>query len=281
MASLGKRSQLHVVRIATPGVYLDAGPLGEILLPGVYVPTGTITGQAFDVFIHRDSEDRLVATTESPYGEVGEFVALQVIASDPSRGAFLDWGLSKDLLLPIREQDRRVEVGQFVVVYILVDERSDRIVASSRLNRHLNLTPPNYRANQPVKLLVIEPTALGYTAIVDRAHLGLLYHNELPAPIGTGEKLDGYVRAVRADGKIDLSLNPAGYRRVAPLKGQILDALTAAGGRLPYSDGSSPEEIWAAFACSKKAFKQAIGALFRERKIVIEERAITANSAPP
>jgi len=274
MASLGKHSHLLVVRVATPGVYLDGGELGEILLPGCYVPTGTIPGEAFEVFIHRDSEDRLVATTESPYAEVGEFAALQVIASDPQRGAFLDWGLKKDLLLPIREQARRVEVGQRVVVAIFVDQRSNRIVASSRLNRHLNLTPANYRENQPVKLLVVGPTTLGYNVIVEGAHLGLLYHNELPAPIEIGQPLDGYVRAVRPDGKIDLSLNAAGYRRVAPVKDRILEALQQAGGKLPYCDASSPDQIWTAFACSKKAFKQAIGALFRERKIVIEERGI-------
>lgn len=274
MACLGKRSHLFVVRLATPGAYLDGGELGEILLPGRYVPAGTIAGQSFEVFIHRDSEDRLVATTESPYGEVGEFAALQVVAVDPQRGAFLDWGLNKDLLLPIREQARRVEVGQRVVVYIFVDERSDRIVASSRLNRHLNLTPANYRENQPVKLLVVGPTTLGYNAIIENVHLGLLYHNELPAPIEIGQQLDGYIRAVRPEGKIDLSLNPSGYQRVAPLKDRILKALNEAGGKLPCGDDSSPDQIWAMFACSKTAFKQAIGALFRERKILIEGRAI-------
>jgi predicted RNA-binding protein (virulence factor B family) len=203
---------------------------------------------------------------------VGEFAALRVVAIDPNRGAFLDWGLSKDLLLPIREQSRRVEVGQRVVVRIFIDERSNRIVASSRLDRHLNLTPANYRENQPVKLLVVGPTTLGYTAIVNGTHLGLLYRNELPAPIGIGEALDGYIRAVRPDGKIDLSLNPAGYQRVAPIKDRILEALKQGGGSLPYGDASSPDEIWAAFACSKKAFKQAIGALLRERKIATEGR---------
>ena len=274
MASLGKRSRLFVIRLATPGVYLDGGELGEILLPGRYVPPGTISGEAFDVFVHRDSEDRLVATTETPYGEAGQFAALQVIAVDPQRGAFLDWGLQKDLLLPIREQARRVEVGQRVVAYIFVDPRSDRIVASTRLNRHLNLTPARYRQNQPVKLLVVGPSTLGYNAIVDGAHLGLLYHNELPAPLEIGQQWDGYVRAVRPDGKIDLSLNPAGYQRVAPVKERILDALGRAGGRLPYGDNTPPEQIWTAFACSKKAFKQAIGSLFRERRIVISKGEI-------
>ena len=275
MASLGTRSQLFVVRVATPGVYLDGGELGEILLPGRYVPQGTIPGQSFDVFVHRDSEDRLVATTETPYGEVGEFAALQVVSSDPQRGAFLDWGLSKDLLLPIREQAQRVEVGQRVVVYISVDQQTDRIVASSRLNRHLNQTAANYRENQPVDLLIVSPTTLGYNAIIEGAHLGLLYHNELPAPIEIGERFQGYVRTVRPDGKIDLSLNPAGYKRVNTLKEQILEKLTQAGGKLPYSDSSTPDQIWNVFGCSKKAFKQAIGALFKERKIIIADTGVS------
>lgn len=274
MASLGTRSQLFVVRVATPGVYLDGGELGEILLPGRYVPAGTIPGQSFDVFVHRDSEDRLVATTEIPYGEVGEFAALQVVSSDPQRGAFLDWGLSKDLLLPIREQAQRVEVGQRVVVYISVDQQTDRIVASSRLSRHLNQTAANYRENQPVDLLIVGPTTLGYNAIIEGAHLGLLYHNELPAPIEIGERFKGFIKTVRPDGKIDLSLNPAGYKRVNTLKEHILEKLIQAGGKLPYSDSSTPDQIWNVFGCSKKAFKQAIGALFKERKIMLSDHGI-------
>jgi uncharacterized protein len=271
---IGKRSKLSVARIATPGVYLDGGERGEILLPGRYVPAGTLVGEAFDVFVHRDSEDRLVATTETPRAEVGDFAALRVVSSNPTIGAFLDWGLSKDLLLPIREQSSRVGPGDWVVAYVFVDIKTDRIVATTRLNRHLNVTPPDYAEGQPVDLLVTGRTTLGYNAIVCSAHNGLLYHNELPAPLKIGQKLDGYIRAVRADGKIDLTINPAGYQRVAPLKEQILEMLTARGGKLPYGDGSSPEEIRVAFGVSKKAFKQAIGSLYRERLIVIEERGI-------
>ena len=211
-ASLGKRSHLFVVRAATPGVYLDGGELGEILLPGRYVPPGTLSGQSFDVFVHRDSEDRLVATTESPLGEVGEFAALRVVAVDPHRGAFLDWGLSKDLLLPIREQERRVEVGQRIVVYLFVDQRSDRIVASARLHRHLNLTPPAYRPNELVKLLVVGPTALGYNAIVDVPPTwGCCICNELPVPIEIGQQFDGamFARCARTEKSISASTRPA------------------------------------------------------------------------
>jgi hypothetical protein len=270
MAKIGRRNILWVARIATPGVYLDGGERGEILLPGRYVPKGTIVGESFDVFVHRDSEDRLVATTETPRALVGEFAAFRVVSADPRIGAFLDWGLSKDLLLPIREQSRRVSPGEWVVAYVFVDVKTDRIVATTRLNRHLNVTAPAYAE----ELLVTGRTALGYSAIVNGAHIGLLYHNELPGPLDVGQRLDGYIRAVRPDGKIDLSINPAGYGRVAPLKEQILEALSSGGGALPLGDGSSPAEIRGAFGVSKKAFKQAIGALYRERRIVIGERGI-------
>jgi hypothetical protein len=177
-------------------------------------------------------------------------------------------------LLPIREQSRRVEPGDWVVAYIFVDLKTDRIVATTRLNRHLNVTPPVYAEGQAVDLLVTGRTSLGYNAIVCGAHYGLLYRNELPEPLTIGQKLDGYIRLVRPDGKIDLTLNASGYRRVAPLKEQVLEALAARGGTLPYGDGSSPQEIRGAFGVSKKSFKQAVGALYRERRIAIEAKGI-------
>jgi predicted RNA-binding protein (virulence factor B family) len=274
VAKIGKRNILWALRIATPGVYLDGGDRGEILLPGRYVPKGTMVGESFDVFVHRDSEDRLVATTETPRAMVGEFAPLRVVSTNPSIGAFLDWGLSKDLLLPIREQSRRVSPGDWVVAYIFLDLKTDRIVATTRLNRHLNVTPPEYAVGQPVELLVTGGTTLGYNAIIADAHMGLLYHNDLPGPLKVGQKIDGYIRSVRPDGKIDLTINPAGYEKVAPLKEQVLEALAAKGGSLPLNDASTPEEIRNAFGVSKKAFKQAIGALYRERKIVIEDSGI-------
>jgi predicted RNA-binding protein (virulence factor B family) len=275
---IGKRSTLSVTRVATPGVFLDGGVRGEILLPGRYVPAGTIPGESFDVFVHRDSEDRLVATTEVPRAVVGEFAGLRVISVNPRIGAFLDWGLSKDLLLPIREQSRRVAAGDVVVAYIFVDLKTDRIVATTRLNRHLNVVPPDYAEGQAVDLMVADRTTLGYNAIVNGAHMGLLFHNEIPGTLGVGQKLDGYVRAVRPDGKLDLSINSSGYGRVAPLKEQVLEALSKSGGTLALSDASSPDEIRRKFGVSKKAFKQAIGALYRERLIRIEAKGIALQS---
>jgi predicted RNA-binding protein (virulence factor B family) len=271
---IGKRSRLSVTRIATPGVYLDGGERGEILLPGRYVPPGTLPGESFDVFVHRDSEDRLVATTEIPKAMVGDFAALRVVSANPGSGAFLDWGLSKDLFLPLREQSQRVAAGDVVVAYIFVDIKTDRIVATTRINRRLNVVPPDYVEGQPVDLLIAGRTDLGYNAIVCSAHMGLLYHNELPAPLAIGQKVDGYVRAIRSDGKIDLAIDPSGYGRVAPLKEQLVEALVSAGGKLPFSDASPPEVIRREFGVSKKAFKQAIGALYKERLITIENGGI-------
>jgi predicted RNA-binding protein (virulence factor B family) len=274
MAILGKRNTLPIVRQAPPGYYLDGGTHGEILLPGRYVPPTATPGGMIDVFVYRDSEDRLVATTETPLAMVGDFAFLRVVSVTPSIGAFLDWGLEKDLLLPRREFAGGIRAGGHALVYVMLDERSDRIVATARLNRHLNLTPPNYTPGQAVKLIVESETPLGYKAIIDRAHLGLLYRAELAGPLSVGQALDGFIRTVRPDGKIDLGLDPAGHRRLGPLSGQILAALTKAGGHLPYHDGSSPEEIRAAFGMSKKAFKQAIGVLYREHRIVIDPAGI-------
>ena len=281
MVTIGKRSTLRVIRIATPGVFLDGEDLGEILLPGRYVPRGTIPGEAIEVFVHRDSEDRIVATTEKPAASVNEFACLKVVSINARVGAFLSWGLSKDLLLPMREQAKRLNVGDWVVVFIYVDDKTDRIVASSRLNRHLNRTPPVYAEGQRVNLLVFDETELGFKAIVENAHLGLLYHTDLAAPLKLGQQIAGYVRTVRDDGKIDLSLDRAGYHRVAPLTQTILEALKTAGDSLPFSDKSSPEEIRDTFGVSKKAFKQAIGALFRDRQILIEDTGIRLVPPPP
>lgn len=277
MALIGKRNLLPFVREATPGYYLDGGSHGEILLPGRYLKQRPTVGTPIDVFVYRDSEDRLVATTEAPYAEVGQFAYLRVVSINPRIGVFLDWGLEKDLLLPLREQSGPLQVGAWLVVHVALDTRTDRIIASSRLHRYLNLTPPTFTPGQPVKLLVLDSTPLGYNAVVNHTHRGLLYFNDLPGPLSTGQSLDGFIRTVRPDGKIDLTPHGArvGYQRIVPLTDKILDAIKASpGGRLALHDGSSPEEIRATFEVSKKAFKQAIGILFKARRIVIEDTGI-------
>jgi hypothetical protein len=268
MPTIGKRNTLKIVRAAQPGLYLDGGELGEILLPGKFIPRDLKPKDLLNVFIYLDSEDRLVATTETPIAEVGDFVALKVIGINRNVGAFLDWGLSKDLLLPFREQTRPPRMGEKIVVYILLDSASKRIVASARLNRHLSLEAPEYQPGQQVNLLIINRTPLGYNAIIENAHRGLLYSDRTSAPLEIGQRLKGYVRNIRDGGKIDLTLDPPGaYKQVPSLTGQILEALQSNGGKIDFDDSTSPELVRAKFAVSKNTFKRALSALYKKRRI--------------
>lgn len=281
MALLGKINILTVLKDAPPGLYLDGGDLGEILLPGDSIPSGAGPDDELQVFLYRDSEDRLVATTHDPLACVGDFAALRVKQIHPTIGAFLDWGLNKDLLLPMREQERRIHKGDIVVVFVFIDEVSQRIIATTRWRDHLSATPPNYSEGAAVSLLIAGESPLGYNAIVDNAHVGLLFRSELGSPLKVGDKCKGYVRNVRPDGKLDLGLDPEGYQRIAPLADRILTALRSKEGKLPVHEGSSPEDIRAAFQTSKKAFKQAIGNLYRQRLIEINGADIVLRKSEP
>ena len=275
MTAIGQRALLRVVREAPPGLYLDGEELGEILLPRRYIPAGTVAGDELDVFVHRDSEDRLVATTEKPEAVVGEFACMRVVDTHPGMGAFLDWGLSKDLLLPNREQSRKVQAGERVIAGVILDTSTGRIIASTRLNALLDRIPPSYEKGQRVSLLIAAATPLGYKAIVENAHWGMLYKTDLSGQLDAGQRLEGYIREIRPDGKIDLALDRAGYRRVVPLAIQILEAVKENGGRLDFDDDSPPEAIRATFGTSKKAFKQALGALLRGRRIRFDHPGIS------
>lgn len=274
MAVIGQRNRLTILYETDSGYYLDGEELGEILLPGKYIPRGSRPGEIVDVFLYRDSEDRLVATTEYPLAMVGQFASLRVVGMNPRVGCFLDWGLAKDLLLPIREQKEGLEMGYWVVVAVLLDQQTDRLVASARISRHLDLTPPNYHEGEEVELLIIGATDLGFKAIVNNAHTGLLYRAEVAGELKMGQKMNGYIRAVREDGKIDLGLDRAGHRRITDYQGDIIESLEAAGGAMEYDDKSTPEEIREVFGMSKKAFKQAIGTLFKARRIMIANGGI-------
>jgi len=263
----GKMWSLTVLREAAPGLYLDGLNLGEILLPGAQIPAGTKAGDALDVFVHHDSEDRLVATIKRPLAQLNQVAGLEVVGVRPSVGAFLNLGLDKDLLLPLREQTRTLRTGDWVVAIVLLDKVSGRLIASCRLHRHIHQSFPEYTEGQAVSLVIAEETDLGFKAVVDHAHWGLLYRTELCTDLVPGDEIDGYIRSVRDDGKIDLRLDPAGYQRVAPLAQQILTALEAEGGTLLFNDKSTPEAIRDKFATSKKAFKQALGVLLRKGRI--------------
>lgn len=267
MATIGRRNRLSIERSSGPGLYLNGGELGEILLPGRYIPADIKPGDTLDVFVYLDSEDRLVATTEIPKVMVGEFACLKVLSVHPRAGAFLDWGLPKDLLLPFPEQETPVRAGKTVAVYVYLDPQSKRIVASTRLKRFLNRSGDTYQEKQPVNLLIVRQTPLGYNAIVNNDRMALLYHNSVGVPLTIGQRLKGFVRTVREDGKLDLTLDQAGYSRVLPLKLRIVSALKDNGGKLPLDDDTPPLVIREKFQCSKNAFKAALGALYKSRRI--------------
>ena len=274
MAILGRRNTLAIIRESQPGLYLDGGELGEILLPKRYIPPGLLPKQKLDVFVYRDSEDRLVASTEKPHAMVGEFGYMQVKNVNSQAGAFLDWGLAKDLLVPFREQEFPLRVGDWLVVYVGLDVKTNRIIASTRLNRHLNHDTPAYRDNEPVNLLIAGKTPLGYNAIVNHAHMGLLYKSQLATALKIGQRIKGFVRTVRPSGKIDLALDATGYKRVEPLTNLIVTALKMSGGRLPLDDDTSPVAVRQNFNVSKKAFKQALGKLYKTRRIAFTKPGI-------
>jgi len=281
MANIGERAELAILRDSSPGMFLDSeSDLGEILLPGREIPTSAKDwkiGDTVNVFLYRDSEDRPVATAQYPMVMPGEFAYLECV-STTGFGAFLDWGLQKDLFIPLREQSNRLEVGKSYVVYVYVDQESDRIVASSRINRHLSKDYPRYLIGQEVDLILYGKTDLGYKAIIDGEHSGVLFENEVFRRLRAGEKTKGYIKQVRDDGKIDLSLDPPGRKRIETLEERIEAELDRRGGHWELCDKSSPEAIKSALGVSKKAFKQATGALFRKRKITISTDGIRSVS---
>jgi predicted RNA-binding protein (virulence factor B family) len=274
MAEIGRLNSLEILHRTPQGFYLDGAEHGEILLPSRYVIESMKEGDTITVFIYRDSEDRLIATTDRPKAIVGEFAGLKVTSVHPTVGVFLDWGLPKDLLLPYREQTKPARKDQIVVVRIILDPKSERIIASARLNRWLEKQAPRYRRGQSVRLLISERTPMGLNALINESHVGLLYRDPSIAHLDPGDKLKGYIQQVRDDGKIDLTLNPDRGARVVSLSSQILEQLSNNDGFLPLTDKSSPELIRDHFGVSKKVFKQTIGNLFKERKITLEDNGI-------
>ncbi|GAB2473115.1 GntR family transcriptional regulator [Hymenobacter qilianensis] len=261
MLALGDYNELEVARAVDFGLYLTSDD-GDLLLPIKYVPEGTQIGDRLRVFVYRDSEDRLIATTLEPLARVGEFAALTV-RDVSSNGAFLEWGLEKDLFLPYRNQRQALRVGQRATVYVYLDENSDRIVASSKWEKYLPQADFPGKAGDQVELFVAQDTDLGYTVIVNGAYLGLVYHNEVFRPLRLGDKPTGYVRQIRPDGKLDISLQKVGYDEALDATETILTALRASGGALPLSDKSEPDDIYRRLGMSKKVFKKALGTLYK------------------
>ncbi|MGE8361331.1 CvfB family protein [Pseudomonas sp.] len=275
MAVIGRMNSLQIVKHTDFGLYLDGGAEGEILLPKRYIPTDieTEVDDWLNVFIYLDSDDKLIATTEKPKVQVGEFASLKVV--DINRvGLFLNWGLPKDLLLPHSEEKRPLQVGDYCVVHVFLDKRSKRITATARLDRYLDQTPAPYKVGQEVDLLVADATDMGFKAIINGKHWGLIHKNELFKFVRSGMQEKGFIKELRADGKISLSLQPVGQEAASSLSEQILAALRDKGGSLPLSDKSSPEAITALFRTSKGNFKKAIGGLYKQGLIVIHDDRI-------
>jgi len=273
MATIGERASLPILHEKSFGLFLDGGELGEILLPHREIPRGCSIGESLDVFLYTDSEDRPVATVKSPKVMPGQFGRLKCVAVT-GVGAFLDWGLPKDLLVPFREQKVRMDVGKNYLVHVHVDDQTGRVIASSRIARHMDLTPPDFRLEQEVDLIIFGKTDLGYKAIINGTHSGLIFANEVFQPLQPGEALKGYITAIRPDGKINLSLHPAGRAKVDDLESRILAELAARGGFWSIGDHSPAAEINDELGVSKRIFKQATGALFKKGRITIDNNGI-------
>lgn len=270
---LGRFNRLKIVKEVDFGLYLDGGEEGEILLPARYVPYNYEIGQEIDVFIYLDNEERLVATTLKPYVQVGEFAYLQVSWVN-QYGAFLDWGLMKDLFCPFREQKRKMEVGHSYIIHTHVDEESFRIMASAKVERYLSTERPPYAPDDEVNLLVWQHTNLGYKVIIDNKYQGLVFDNQVFRELEIGDSLKGYIIQVREDGKVDVALQKKGRQQTLDFADTLLKYMERNGGRCYLHDKSPAEEIYERFKVSKKVFKKAIGDLYKRRLIEITDHGL-------
>ena len=270
---LGKYNQLEVVKEVDFGVYLNGGDDGEILLPSRYVPEGCRPGDMLNVFIYLDNEERLIATTLQPLVQVGEFACLQV-AWVNEYGAFLDWGLMKDLFVPFREQKMKMQKGHRYVIHAHVDEDSYRIMASAKVEKFLSKDMPPYQPGEEVEVMAWQKTDLGYKVIVDNKFSGLVYQKEIFKALEPGMRMPAFVRQVREDGKIDLTLQKDGLQKVGDFSGVLLQYIKEQGGHTPLNDKSAAEDIYDTFGVSKKTFKKAVGDLYKKRLILLVEDGI-------
>ncbi len=273
MLKVGKINTLTIVKSLDFGVYLDGEDKGEILMPRRYVPEDAKVGDSIDAFIYLDSEDRLIATTETPLTQVGQFACLKVKQVNKA-GAFMEWGLPKDLFLPFGEQQRRVFEDDNVVVFTYIDADTGRIACSSKLGQFLKKESPEFKENDAVEIIIVERTNLGYKAIINSSYWGLLYENQIFEQINIGEKKKAYIHTIRPDGKIDLILQKPGYEKVSDISEQIFEKIKEEGGFIAITDHSDSEIIYDTFGISKKTFKKAIGNLYKNRKIILEDNGI-------
>ena len=277
---LGDYNNLKIVKRVSFGLYLDGDEDGEILLPAKYVPDGYDIGDIIKVFVYLDNEERLVATTEEPLAKVGDFALLRVAWTN-DYGAFLDWRLLKDLFVPFSEQEGKMVKGNSYLVYVTIDRKSYRIYASARLDKFLSRTKPPYETDEEVDIIVWRRTDLGWKVIVNGNHSGLVFANEVFRDLKTGDRLKGYVKRVRTDGKIDIALQRHGVAGDDDSSMRLLSAIEAQRGFLPLNDNSSPDEIYSMLGMSKKAFKRAAGKLYKQRLIIIDDDGLRLAAGRP
>ena len=270
---LGKFNELEVVKQVDFGMYLDGGEEGEILLPTRYVPEDCKVGDWLNVFLYLDNEERLIATTLTPLVQVGEFACLEVSWVNQF-GAFLNWGLMKDLFVPFSEQKMKMQVGNKYVIHAHIDDESFRIVASAKVDRYLSKEKAPYQPGEEVNILIWQKTDLGFKAIIENMYSGLLYDSEIFQTLHTGDTLKAYIKQVREDGKIDLILQKPGFEKVDDFSKTLYHYIADHGGRIGLNDKSPAEEIYDVFGVSKKTFKKAVGDLYKKRLILLHEDGI-------
>jgi len=274
MVEQGKEIELLIAKRATFGLFLKDESGEEVLLPNKYCSEEMKPGKPIRVFVHKDSEGRKVATTQTPEILLHEFALLKVTAVT-GVGAFMDWGLEKELMVPFREQKQKMEAGRWYIVYMDLDEKTDRLYASNRVERFLQNDQISVKEGEEVILVVQQKTDMGYSVIINHKHKGLIYDNQIFSEIRIGDRLRGYVQKIREDQKIDISLQPIGFRNFNDSNSQLIySKLEENGGFLAITDKSSPEDIYSQFGISKKAFKKSLGALYKQRLIDISPDGI-------
>ena len=269
MVNVGQYNTLKVVKEVDFGMYLDGGE-DEILLPKRYVPPGLKAGDEITVFIYHDNDGRLIATTQRPIAIVGE-IAMMEVADVNTSGAFMKWGIMKDVFVPIALQEKRMRPGDHRLVMLFIDEKTGRVTGTEKIDKYLSNYELTVKDHDPVDLVVYQKTDIGYKVIVNSRHMGVIHSNEIFRELETGEKIKGFVKHVRPDNKLDISIGSKGYTRVPEEEGKIVSLLKDNNGYLPYNDKSSPEDIYAFFGMSKKTFKMTLGALYKKRKITFTQ----------
>lgn len=276
MIELGVFNLLKANRKTEHGFYLANEKNEEVLLPNKYVPQNFNIGDELSVFVYLDSEERVTATTLTPKIKLYEYACLKVVDVNDF-GAYLNWGLEKDLFCPFREQTRKMRVGEYHIVYMYLDGKTDRLAASSNINKFIEKDKIELDEGEEVRLLICGSTELGFKAIINNTYIGLIYSNEIFQPIKIGDEITGYIKQLREDNKIDLSLQKVGYEAIEPNAQKLMDELKLNNGTLYLTDKSSPEEIIEKLQMSKKVFKKAIGALYKQKYITLKKDCIVLN----